>query len=225
MKGERDTVFQMTNENNLIQIICLKKEEQQGFDYFVEELNHQNLDFVKPKIHESFYSAFDELNERFPWHTYHLEYSDEDFRDYVADCLVEKVNDSKRMFFAPRKRHFEDILKIHLKTKDVKVKTGVFSIEVCNLNKETQYFYQEFVDSYAQEIGQKFKLESTTETWETYSSDSFDFIGNIEVLGNSVLKDSDGDICYVLAADKYKFTATPLTYTAQKWEWNFVKRN
>ena len=99
------------------------------------------------------------------------------------------------------------------------MKTGVFNIEVYNLTKEKQYHYQEFVDSYAQEIGQKFKLESTTETWETFKSDKFDFVGTIEVRGNSaILKDSDGDICYVLSADKYKITATPLTYEVKKWE-------
>ena len=92
MKGDKETVFQMTTENNLLQIICVEKEPQEGFDYFVEELKHQNLDSIKPQIHESFYSAFDELNDRFPWYTYHLENCDADFRDYVADILVQKLN-------------------------------------------------------------------------------------------------------------------------------------
>ena len=63
------------------------------------------------------------------------------------------------------------------------------------------------------------------ERWETFNAESFEFVGNIEIAGNSViLKDSDNDIRYILAADKYKFTVDPLTYSAEKWEWVSVRK-
>ena len=139
--------------------------------------------------------------------------------------MVEKINHSNRLFRNAQKKEFEEILGIHLRSKDVEIKTGIFSIDVESLNKVTDYDYQEFVDSYAQEIGQKFKLLSTVERWETFNAGSFEFVGNLEIAGSSIfLKDSDGDVRYVLAADKYKFTATPLTYTAPKWEYVITKK-
>lgn len=224
MENQKDTAFQMLSNEALLEINRIYKGDHQGFDYFVEVLpiNHSanQVAEIKPLIHESFYDAFDEFNERFPWHCFQPQVIDRDFSEYVADLLVERVNDSGRPFHSPSRRQFEDVLGIHLKTRNVEVKTGVFSIDVDKINKETQYHYQEFVDSYAQEIGQKFQLESTTESWETFASESFEFVGTLRISGNSVLlKDSDGDIRYVLPAAQYKFTATPLTYTAQQWEW------
>ena len=229
MEKQQVTSFEMHNNEIIVAIKCREKENEVGFDYFLEftpisnELEKIATD--QNQMHDSFYGAFDELNERFPWHDFQPVDIDEDFSEYVADLLVEKINDSNRLFRNAQKKEFEEILGIHLKTREVEIKTGIFSIDVESLNKVTDYDYQEFVDSYAQEIGQKFKLLSTVERWETFNAESFEFVGNIEIAGNSViLKDSDGDVRYILAADKYKFTVDPLTYSAEKWEWVSVRK-
>ncbi len=230
MEYQKDTAFQMLSDKALFEINRKDIGDNQGYDYFLEvtpiSQSADNLSESKPLIHESFYGAFDEFHERFPWHNYQLDFLDRDFSEYVADHLVEKINDNNQSFRNSEKRNFEEMLGIHLKTKEVEIKTGVFSIVVENLNKVTDYDYQEFVDSYAQEIGQKFKLINTVERWETFNAESFEFVGTLKISGNSVLlRDSDGDIRYVLASDKYMFTANPLTYTALNWEWVAVKRS
>ena len=229
METQKETRLRILAEGGSIKICSIHKGKNEGYDYFLETSEEDffevGLGNESQEMHESFYGAFDQLNDKYEWQHLHLDYVDEDFAEYVADALVEKINQSNRLFRTSDKRNFEEKLGIHLRSKDVEVKTGVFSIEVESLVKTTQYDYQEFVDSYAAEIGQKFKLDSTAESWDTFNGDSFDFVGTIKIVGNSILlKDSDGDIRYVLAADKYKLTADPLTYTTPKWEYVMTKR-
>ena len=50
-------------------------------------------------------------------------------------------------------------------------------------------------------------------------------VGTIKIVGNSILlKDSDGDVRYVLPVDQYKLIANPLTYISPKWEYVLVKK-
>lgn len=87
----------------------------------------------------------------------------------------------------------------------------------------------EHYDDYAKEIGQKYKLKGSFEMWtqeqpyysnkmEVINDDnSFDFIGNIEVSGNTiVLKDENGQISYVLPSDKY-FVSVDAAFLIREW--------
>lgn len=229
MENQKETRLRILAEGGSIKICSIEKGYNEGLDYFLEtseqDLFEAGLGNESQEIHESFYGAFDQLNDKYPWHKLHFDFIDEDFAEYVADALLEKINKSKRPFRTFEKKNFEDKLGIYLRTKEVEIKTGVFSIEVGSLVKTTQYDYIDFADSYAEQIGQKFKLDSIAESWDTFNGDSFDFVGNIKIVGNSILLlDSDGDVRCVLAADKYKITSNPLTYTAKKWEYVFTKK-
>lgn len=229
MENQKETRLRILAEGGSIKICSIEKGYNEGPDYFLEtseqDFFEAGLGNKNQEIHDSFYGAFDQLNDKYPWHQMHLDYVDEDFAEYVADALVEKLNQSNRPFRAFEKKNFEEKLGIHLRTKEVEIKTGVFSIEVGSLVKTIQYDYIDFADSYAEQIGQKFKLDSIAESWDTFNGDSFDFVGTIKIVGNSIiLLDSDGDISYVLSADKYKLTANPLTYTAMKWEYVLTKK-
>lgn len=229
MENQKETRLRILAEGGSVEICSIEKGYNEGFNYFVETSEEQQdgeeFPLKIPIIHESFYGAFDELNDKYPWHKLHLDFVDEDFAEYVSDALVEKINQSKRPFRTFEKKNFEEKLGIHLRSKEVEIKTGVFSIEVGSLVKTIQYDYIDFADSYAEQISQKFKLDSIVESWDTFNGDSFDFVGTIKIVGNSiVLLDSDEDVRYVLAADKYKLTSSPLTYTAKKWEYVILKK-
>ncbi|MBF8458316.1 hypothetical protein IV494_14120 [Kaistella sp. G5-32] len=229
MENQKETRLRILAEGGSIKICSIEKGYNEGFDYFLEtseeDLFEAGLGNESQEIHESFYGAFDQLNDKYPWYKLHLDFIDEDFVDYVADALVEKLNQSNRMFRVADKKNFEEKLGIHLRTKEVEIKTGVFSIEVGSLVKTIQYDYIDFADSYAEQIGQKFKLDSIAESWDTFNGDSFYFVGTIKIVGNSILLlDSDGDVCYVLPADKYKLTSNPLMYTDNKWQYVFTKK-
>ena len=95
--------------------------------------------------------------------------------------------------------------------------------------KVTEHEYQEFYDDYAKDIGQKFKLKGSYEMWteeQPYilrnmevinDKNSFEFIGNIEVSGNTIiLKDENKQISFVLPSDKYFVSAEP-AFVIREW--------
>ena len=141
----------------------------------------------------------------------------------MADALIEKVNNPFEMLDHFQPENFENTLGIKMSKRTLKTKTGFFDIQVKGLSKETTYYYKEFHDEYVQEIGQKFNLESTVETISNYQGDSFDFIGNIEVSGNTViLKNSSLEISHVLPSDKYYFFAKPELSEEIEWSYELV---
>ncbi len=227
MENQKETRLCILAEGGSIKICSIHKGHQQGYDYFLEtseeDLFDSGLGNESREIHESFYGAFDQLNDKYPWHQLQLDFVDEDFAEYVADALVEKLNDIFLMLDHFQPEDFEKVLGIKMTKKTFKVKTGFFDIEVKGLSKETTYHYREFHDEYAQEIGQKFNLESTIETITNYHGDSFDFTGTIEVSGNTViLKNSSLEITHVLPSDKYYFFANPELSEETSWSYELV---
>ena len=227
MENQKETRLCILAEGGSIKICSIEKGYNEGFDYFLEtseqDLFDAGLGNECTKIHESFYGAFDQLNDKYPWHQLHLDYVDEDFVEYVADALVEKLNNPFEMLDHFQPEDFENTLGIKMTKKTVKTKTGFFDIKVKGLSKETTYCYREFQDDYAQEIGQKFKLETTVETVTNYQGDSFDFTGTIEVSGNTViLKNTAQEISHVLPSDKYYFFAQPELSEEVRWSYQLV---
>ena len=227
MENQKETRLRILAEGGSIKICSSYKGDHQGYDYFLEtseeDLFDSGLGNKSCEIHESFYGAFDQLNDKYPWHQLNLDYVDEDFVEYVADALVEKLNNLFFMSDHFEPKDFEKVLGIKMTKKILKLKTGFFDIQVKGLSKETTYYYKEFHDEYAQEIGQKFNLESTVETITNYQGDSFDFTGTIEVSGNTIiLKNSSLEISHVLPSDKYYFFATPEIFEETRWSYELV---
>lgn len=227
MESQKETRLRILAEGGSIKISSIHKGKHEGFDYFLEvseeDFFEEGLGNESQEIHDSFYGAFDQLNDKYPWHQLHLDYVDEDFAEYVADALIKKLNDPFEMLDHFQPENFENTLGIKMTKRTVKTKTGFFDIQVKGLSKETTYCYREFHDDYAQEIGQKFKLETTVETVTNYQGDSFDFTGTIEVSGNTViLKNSSQEISHVLPSDKYYFFAKPELSEEIKWSYELV---
>ena len=227
METQKETRLRILAEGGSIEICSVYKGNNDGYDYFLETSEDYFFDTglgnESREIHDSFYGAFDQLNDKYPWHKLHLDFVDEDFAEYVADALIEKVNNPFEMLDHFQPENFENTLGIKMTKRTVKTKTGFFDIQVKGLSKETTYYYKEFHDEYAKEIGQKFNLESTVETISNYQGDSFDFTGTIEISGNTViLKNSSLEISHVLPSDKYYFFAQPELSEETRWSYKLV---
>lgn len=227
MESPKETRLRILAEGGSIKISSIHKGKHEGFDYFLETSEEDFFDTglgnESREIHESFYGAFDQLNDKYEWHQLHLDYVDEDFTEYVADALIEKLSNPFEILEDFQPEDFESALGIKMTKRKVQTKSGFFEIQVKGLSKETTYYYREFHDDYAQEIGQKFNLESTVETITNYQGDSFDFTGTIEVSGNTViLKNSSLEVSHVLPSDKYCFFATPEMNDEIRWSYKLA---
>ena len=222
-----ETRFEILGEGGSIRISSVHKGDNDGYDYFLETSEFafadEELNVYNRVNYETFYEAFDELRKKYAWTKLHLEYCDPDFAEYVADALVEDLNETAEMFRVINKKSFEKALNISLRTRRISQRADWYDIEVKSLTKVTDYEWQEFTDSYAAEIGQKFKLLQKLETWRSDASaetDDFDFTGTVKVEGNSILLlDIDGGISYILPADKFKISCTEITLTENNWHW------
>lgn len=227
MDNQKETRLRFLAEGKGIEICSIHKGKNEGFDYFLESSLEDFTDTgsgnENREIYESFYGAFDQLNDRYPWHKLHLDFVDEDFVEYLADALGEKLNNPFDMLEDFNREDFENALGIKISKRKVQTKTGFFDIQVKGLSKKKTYYYKEFYDEYAQEIGQKFKLESTVETVTNNDGESFDFTGTLEVCGNAViLKNSALEISHVLPSDQYYFFAKPELWEELKWSYHLV---
>lgn len=227
MENQKETRLRILAEGGSIEISSVYKGNNDGYDYFIEtsdvEMCVEDIMQEPPIIHESFYGALDELHARYCWHFLHLDFVDEDFSEYVAEKLLEKLNDPLEMWQDFDPENFEKILKIKIGQKKIQTKTGFSEITVKTLAKETEYFYQEFVDSYANEIGQKFKLESTVETWSAFRGESFHFTGTLEIAGNAIiLKNENAEICHVLPVEKFQIVAKVEMVWEKKWVYEII---
>lgn len=229
---EKELVFEVLAEGGSFRIERQYKGGNKGFDYFFDhnemDASESGLGVNKTSVFDNFYEAFDIINKKYPWYNLHLSFVDEDFREYVADELVKKLN-KKSIEELPEKQFLEEKLECEFKIIERPEIGGLQNITVKSLIKVTEHEYQEFYDDYAKEIGQKFKLKGSYEVWtqeqpyilrnmEVISDKNyFEFVGNIEISGNTIiLKDENGQISYVLPSDKY-FVSADAAFLIREW--------
>ena len=229
---EKELVFEVLAEGGSFRIERQYKGGNKGFDYFFDHnemaTSESGLEVNKTSVFDNFYEPFDIINEKYPWYNLHLSFVDEDFREYVADELVKKLN-QKGIEVLPQKQLLEEKLGCEFKIVERPEIGGLQNITVKSLIKVTEHAYEEFYDDYAKDIGQKFKLKGSYEMWteeQPYilkkmevinDKNSFDFIGNIKVSGNTIiLKDENGQISYILPSDKYFVSAEP-AFIIREW--------
>lgn len=229
---EKELVFEVLAEGGSLRIESKYKGGNNGFDYFLDhsemDVSESGLDVNKSNVFDNFYEAFDIINSKYPWYNLHLSYVDEDFREYIADELVEKLNE-KSIFKLSKKELLEEKLNCDFNIIENPEIGGLQNISVKSLIKVTEHAYEEFYDDYAKDIGQKFKLKGSYEMWteeQPYilkkmevinDKNSFEFVGNIEISGNTIiLKDENKHISFVLPSDKYFVSAEP-AFVIREW--------
>lgn len=236
MTKDREVVFEILAEGGGIHIERQKTKNVEKFFYNHHEFDQtdKGLEVNKNGEYKTFEVPFQLINSQFSWYMLHLETVSEDYRDYVITELLKKlhqhgVNPKELEYSKPQ---LEKVLNIHLEFGQKPLLNKLQNITVENLVQLTEYDYQEFSDSYAKEIGQKFKLKGTFEVWipseQTFNYDQvkmssglverFETVGKLELNGNAtIIKDEFDRIEYILPTDKFFISATPILSNSKGW--------
>lgn len=225
---EKIIVFEVLTKDSNIKIERIENKEI-GFDYFlILEMKSDAENRIcenEPQVFDNFYEPFDFINQKYQWYDWQLIQINEDFRVYAAEELVKVLNQNK----IDNLIHYEDLqdkLQCFFYTENIPEKEGLKNIVISSLVKIIEHSYQDCNDSLESELDAKYKWLGSYEIWtedQPYSirnmelineNNSFTFLGKLEVLGQSIiLKDNFGEIRYVLPADKYFISVSPVNTT------------
>ena len=236
MTKHKEIVFEILGEGGDISIQRIRDKNGEKFFYHHNEmdLTDEGRDVNEIGMYQTFEQPFNLINERYPWFQLHLQTVSEEYKNFVLEELIQKLQHDR---ITPdelkhSKNRLEEILNVKLEFSRKPLNGSLQNIKVENLVKLTQYDYQEFTDAYAQEIGQKFKLKGTFEVWfpneqsfqydqVTMSSnlvEGFETIGKLEVNGNTItIKNEFDQIAYVLPSDKFFISTSPILSKAKTW--------
>jgi hypothetical protein len=103
-----EKVFEILGEGGGITISRLRNKSGERFFYHHHEFDptDEGLDVNKKNVYSNFEQAFQTINNKYSWYSLHLETVHEDFRDYVIEKLVEKLNEKS---FPPKYLSQDDL--------------------------------------------------------------------------------------------------------------------
>ena len=117
MKTEK--VFEIGGEGGGISIIREKDKSEEKFIYHHSEFDPTNegLDVNKSDEYINFDEPFQLINNKYRWYLLYIETVHEDFRNYIIDKLIDKLNENSISpdYLNNSKNQLEHILKIELK--------------------------------------------------------------------------------------------------------------
>lgn len=120
-----EKVFEILSEGGGISI---KRQKSKIHERFVYEHNEfdptdEGLDVYKKVVYQSFEEPFQLINDRYPWYNLYIETAHKDYRDYIIDRLIEKLNDKsiRPDSLGYRKQRLEESLDIELECKMVNI--------------------------------------------------------------------------------------------------------
>ncbi|MDX9696716.1 MAG: hypothetical protein RBT49_13080 [Bacteroidales bacterium] len=104
--------------------ICIKREKSQSEERFIYHQNEfdptdEGLDVKIKDEYINFEVPFQLINNKYPWHALYAETVHKDFREYIIEKLIEKLNNSwiEQKHFHSAKERWEKILKGELNCK------------------------------------------------------------------------------------------------------------
>jgi len=113
-----EKVFELLGEGGGLCIIRQKSQTGEKFFYSHNEFvpSDEGLDVNERSEHASFEEPFQLINESYPWYRLHVATVQDDYRDYVIDKLIEKLNEKlvQPDHMADVKTRLEESLKIEL---------------------------------------------------------------------------------------------------------------
>ncbi len=113
-----EKVFELLGEGGGLCIIRQKSQTGEKFFYSHNEFvpSDEGLDVNERTEHASFEEPFHLINERYPWYRLHVATVHDDYRDFVINKLIEKLNEKlvQPDHMAHSKPMLEESLKIEL---------------------------------------------------------------------------------------------------------------
>ena len=114
-----ETVFEIRGEGGGI---CIKRGKSISKEKFIYHHNEfdptdEGLDVKIEDEYINFEVPFQLINNRYPWHALYAETVHKDFREYIIEKLIEKLNQNwvEQQHYRSAKEQWEKILKIELK--------------------------------------------------------------------------------------------------------------
>lgn len=94
MTSNQEIVFQILAEGGEITISRKKDKSNVKFVYHHNEFDptHEGLDVSLNDEYQTFEQPFQLINKKYPWYMLHIETVHQDFRKYISEKLVEKLN-------------------------------------------------------------------------------------------------------------------------------------
>ena len=112
---KEETVFEIGGEGGGI---CIKREKSQSEERFIYHHNEFDLtdEGLNVKIkdeYKNFKVPFQVIIDKYPWHAIYVETVHKDFREYIIERLIEKLNKNwiEQELFYSAKEQWERILK------------------------------------------------------------------------------------------------------------------
>jgi len=89
-----EDVFEILGEGGAICISRQKDEISEKFIYHHNEFDptEEGLSINKNDVYDNFEQPFQLINERYPWYMLQLETIHDDYRNYIIEKLIEKLN-------------------------------------------------------------------------------------------------------------------------------------
>jgi len=116
-----EKVFEILGEGGGIWINRQKNKTEEKFLYNHSEFDptDEGLDVSEKGEYQNFAKPFQLINNQYPWYMLHLETVHDDYRNYIIERLIEKLNEKsiKPDYFDYSRNQLEQILKIELKCK------------------------------------------------------------------------------------------------------------
>ncbi len=113
-----ETIFEIGGEGGSIEISRRKDESGEKFIYHHTEFDptDEGLDVNKNDEYDNFEQPFQLINKRYAWYMLYIETVHDDFRSYIIDQLIEKLNvrPVSPDYLEYNWRKLEDSLKIKL---------------------------------------------------------------------------------------------------------------
>jgi hypothetical protein len=116
-----EKVFEIGGEGGGICISrqTFKTEEKFLYDHGEFDPTDEGLEINEKREYQNFAQPFQLINDRYPWYKLHVETVHDDYKNYIIEKLIEKLNEKsiKPDFLRYSKNQLEQILRIELKCK------------------------------------------------------------------------------------------------------------
>jgi len=116
-----EKVFEILGEGGEICITRQKSKTEEKFLYNHSEFDptEEGLDINEEGVYQSFEKPFQLINNKYPWYMLHIKTVHNDYRKFIIDKLIEKLNEKsiKSDYLEYSKNRLEESLGIKLSFK------------------------------------------------------------------------------------------------------------
>lgn len=228
-KSEKELVFEVGAEGGSIEIYRANDKIHGRFTYMLKVNEYDFAEDVAVHhgsyVSDNFYTIHFIMEEKYPWYHLYPVFVHEDFREDIADFLIEKLNKKVISYenFNIHKKDWERVLLKKFTLDYRKLDVDYQKIWLEEIIRDVNYSYSRYGDNYELTLienkrsNYQYKLLPYDENFPDFESG---YLGTVKVKYNSLLIfDKSGNLSYVLPANKYVVTLAPVMSRLKQWKW------